>query len=30
VRAAAESIFNGHGVNYEIASQYEPGRIHEV
>ena len=30
VRSAAESIFNGHGVDYEVASQYEPGRIHEV
>jgi phosphoribosyl 1,2-cyclic phosphodiesterase len=30
VRAAAESIFNGHGVDYEVASQHEPGRIHEV
>ena len=30
VRAAADSIFNGHGVDYEIASQHEPTRIHEV
>lgn len=30
VRVSADGIFNGHGVNYEIASQYEPGRIHEV
>ncbi|MFQ5432786.1 MAG: MBL fold metallo-hydrolase [Nitrospinota bacterium] len=30
VRTAAESVFNGHGVDYEIASQHEPGRIHEV
>ena len=30
VRATAATVFNGNGVNIEIASQHEPGKIHEV